>query len=147
MFATKMSSLMHVYMEFERILFWHVSFWWNFELPQMRPKWGCHSLILGFGEYHHWILQVKYSLATYFISVYALKSNKPQEANYVQQFNYILCLVQKSISIILLLSCWTYNLPNLKVVLIFLFVLFITKSSVLGKRIYNSLSDGKYKLD
>ena len=35
---------MHVYMEFERILFWHVSFWWNFELPKMRPKWGCHSL-------------------------------------------------------------------------------------------------------
>ena len=61
-----MSSSMHVYMEFERILFWHVSFWWSFELPQMRPKWGCHSLILGFGEYHHWILQVKYSLATYF---------------------------------------------------------------------------------
>ena len=69
-----MSSLMHVYMEFERILFWHVSFWWSFELPQMRPKWGCHSLILGFGECHHRILRVEYSLATYLIFIFGVLS-------------------------------------------------------------------------
>ena len=57
-----MSSLMHVYLEFERILFYHVSFWWNFKPPQMRPKWGWYSLILGFQKCHHWILRVEYSL-------------------------------------------------------------------------------------
>ena len=69
-----MSSLMHVYMEFERILSYHISIWWNYEAYQMRPKWGCHSLILGFGECHHRILRVEHSLITYFIFIFGVLS-------------------------------------------------------------------------
>ena len=64
----------------------------------MRPKWGCHSLILGFGENHHWILQVKYSLATYFFSIMLWNPKRLRKSSCVHNVGMTLSLLLITIS-------------------------------------------------